>query len=271
MPAPACNAGKIRDYGKAVCQEAEYVYINTKGLVLRETPYKESSRILTVLTSDLGKITVGARGAKRKGSKTASSTQFLAFSDMTLSENRGRYTLTEAKSIELFQGLSDDIAALSMGAYFAELLETVSDEDMPSPEILSLGLNGLFALSEGKRDRRLVKAAFEMRLLCLAGFAPLVEGCGVCGREDIVRPVLDVDSGMAACTSCESGGRRYPLCPGSLDALRHITACDRKRLFSFTLNEDSLNRLERACENYALAQLDRGFSTLDYYKKIKDI
>ena len=78
------------------------MYINTKGLVLRETPYKESSRILTVLTSDLGKITVGARGAKRKGSKTASSTQFLAFSDMTLSENRGRYTLTEAKSCLLY-------------------------------------------------------------------------------------------------------------------------------------------------------------------------
>ncbi len=247
------------------------MYINTKGLVLRETPYKESSRVLTVLTPDLGKITVGARGAKRKGSKTASSTQFLAFSDMTLSENRGRFTLTEARSIELFSGLALSVGALSLGAYFAELLETVSDEDMPNPEVLSLGLNGLFALSEGKRDHRLVKAAFEMRLLCLAGFAPLVEGCGVCGREDIVKPVLDVDSGMAACSACNSGGRRYPLCPGSLDALRHITTCDIRRLFSFTLRDDSLSRLERACENYALAQLDRGFSTLDYYKKIKDI
>ena len=55
------------------------MYINTKGLVLRETPYKESSRILTVLTSDLGKVTVSARGTKRKGSKTASSTQFSCF------------------------------------------------------------------------------------------------------------------------------------------------------------------------------------------------
>ena len=189
------------------------MYINTKGLVLRETPYKESSRILTVLTSDLGKVTVSARGTKRKGSKTASSTQFLAFSDMTLSENRGRYTLTEARSIELFSGLAFDISALSLGAYFAELLETVSDEDMPSPEILSLGLNGLFALSEGKRDRRVVKAAFEMRLLCLAGFAPLVEGCGVCGREDIVKPVMDVDSGMAACSACNSGGAAVSALP----------------------------------------------------------
>ena len=52
------------------------MYITTPGLVLRETEYKESSRILTVLTASNGKLTVRAQGAKRRGSKTAAGITF---------------------------------------------------------------------------------------------------------------------------------------------------------------------------------------------------
>jgi DNA repair protein RecO (recombination protein O) len=109
------------------------MYITTNGLVLRETIYKESSKILTVLTEQEGKITVSARGARRRGSKTAAATQYLSFSEMTLVQSHGRWTLPEAQSIELFSGLRDDLEKLSLGAYFAELLEAVADEDNPSP------------------------------------------------------------------------------------------------------------------------------------------
>ena len=65
------------------------MFKTTKGLILREVKYKEADRILTVLTEDMGKITVKARGALRKGSKTAAATQLLAFSELTMFENRG--------------------------------------------------------------------------------------------------------------------------------------------------------------------------------------
>ena len=47
------------------------MFKTTRGLVLREVRYKEADRILTVLTEDMGKMTVKARGALRKGSKIA--------------------------------------------------------------------------------------------------------------------------------------------------------------------------------------------------------
>lgn len=55
------------------------MFKTTKGLILREVKYKEADRILTVLTEDMGKITVKARGALRKGSKVAAATQLLRF------------------------------------------------------------------------------------------------------------------------------------------------------------------------------------------------
>ena len=60
------------------------MFKTTKGLILREVKYKEADRILTVLTEDMGKITVKARGALRKSSKVAAATQLFAFSELTM-------------------------------------------------------------------------------------------------------------------------------------------------------------------------------------------
>ena len=43
--------------------------IVTAGLVLRETVTRETDKILTVLTPDRGKISLIARGARRKNSR----------------------------------------------------------------------------------------------------------------------------------------------------------------------------------------------------------
>ncbi|MEL4105686.1 DNA repair protein RecO [Oscillospiraceae bacterium WX1] len=241
------------------------MYINTTGLVLRETAYKDSSKILTVLTSTEGKLTVSARGVMRRGSALAAAAQPLAYSEMTLFQSRDRWTLTEARTIELFSGLSRDVTLLSLGAYFAELLEAVSDEDSPNPDILSLGLNALYLLSTGENNEKRVKAAFETRLLCLAGFEPAVFSCHVCSRADVQSPVLDPVGGGIRCRVC-GGGEALPICNASLEALRYIVSADAKKVFSFKLEPEALLRLSRAAESYALTQLGRGFKTLDYYK-----
>ena len=249
------------------------MYLNTKGLVLREAVYKETSRILTVLTSDAGKQTVTARGAKRRGSRIAGASQLLAFSDMTLYGSRGRWVLTEARPIEIFEPLRADLEKMSLGSYFAELLEAVSDEEIPNPEILSLGLNALFALSEGKRKNALVKSAFELRLMCLAGFEPDVSACHVCGRSDVSSPRLDLSGGVVTCRDCRgegNEGRVVPLNAGALDAMRYIVGCEPRKLFSFALGDETLSRLSAATEAFALTQLDRGFGTLEFYRSIKE-
>ena len=246
------------------------MYINTTGLVLRETKYKDSSKILTVLTESDGKLTVSARGALRKGSKLMAATQCLAYSEMTLSSNRDRWTMTEARPIETFAGLSEEVTALALASYFAELVEAVADEDMQSPELLSLALNALFVLSEGKREEKLVKPAFETRLMCLAGFEPQLQGCSVCGKGQPEEPLLDLAGGVVYCKNC--GFTRegvIKLCAGSLNALRHIVSAEPKKIYSFKVSEASGERLVRAAEAYTLTHLDRRFGTLEFYKSLK--
>ena len=228
----------------------------------------DSSKILTVLTGSEGKLTVTARGALRRGSKFAAAAQLLVFSEMTLFHSRDRWTLTEARSVEQFAGLRDDIELLALGSYFAELVEAASDEDSPSRELMPLFLNALYALSERMKTPEIVKPAFELRLMAASGFAPVVSGCALCGRTQPRRAVLDIEGGCMRCEDCaHSEGPR--LSAGAISAARYIIGCEAKKLFSFTLSKEALHELYIAAEQYLLAQYDRRFRTLEFYKTVR--
>ena len=117
------------------------------GLVLRVTDTKESDKILTVLTAELGRISVIARGARQKNSRLAAASQLFAWSEMTLYKRGEWYYLSAADPMELFAGLQTDLVRLSLAAYLSELTEFVAGEDTPAPELLRLLLNGLYALA----------------------------------------------------------------------------------------------------------------------------
>ena len=53
--------------------------LTTQGLVLREVNYKESDKILTVLTQDMGKLTISARGSRKKGGGISAAAQMVSF------------------------------------------------------------------------------------------------------------------------------------------------------------------------------------------------
>jgi len=241
--------------------------LKTRGLVLREVNYKESDKILTILSEDAGRLTVSARGARSKRSKYAAASQLLAFSELELEERYGRWYLKEGRALELWNGIRQDIVRLSMASYFAELLETISDVDHEDPSLLHLALTALHTLSSGIREPKLIKAAFELRLMCLAGYEPNVSACPSCGEGE--RLMLSLREGHIHCAHHrpDLGGTSIALDFGSLEALRHIVSASEKRVFSFALGEESMAHLSIAAESYVLAQLERSFRTLDFLKK----
>lgn len=246
------------------------MFLTTKALVLREVKYKEADKILTVLTEGEGKLTVKARGALRKGCKYGAAAQTLCFSEMTLFGNAGKWSINEAETIEQFLELREDISALALGAYFAEMLEAVSDEDLPNPELLQLGLNSLYALSRGLYPQTHIKSVFELKLMCLCGFAPQTDVCPACGKEPPEDPVFSLNGGCVHCRSCPPGaaGVSLPVSAETLDAMRHIVSAPPKRCFAFSVPKAAEKQLADVCEAYAAVQLERGFGALDYWKSL---
>ena len=247
------------------------MHMRTKALVLRETAYKESDKILTLLTQESGKLTASGRGCRRKGSAIAAGCQLLVWSDMVLYEYQGRWAIQEAAVEQEFRGMRGDLVKFALGCYGAEITELLAVEGVPNQELLSLLLNTLYALDRLDRPAELVKAAFELRALCLAGYGPLLDSCAVCGREPPEEPRFHLREGVLHCASCRGevgDGISMPVEGGVLSAMRHIVYGDPKRLFSFQLGKCGLKALSGVTEAYLLTQLERGFRTLEVYKQM---
>ena len=245
------------------------MYLTIQAIVLRVTDYNDRDALLTVLSRNHGKLTVKARGLRRKNSPLVAPCQLLAFGEFTLFEYRGQYTINEAHSLELFTSLRRDLTKLSLGTYFAQAAEVISMEDLPNPELQSLLLNSLYALSKLNLPEPLVKSCFELRAACLAGYTPDLYGCHSCGSQTPDR--FDLAAGQLECSGCrnmESRGIRMPVTPGILEAMRYICLCDPKKLFSFSISPDSASQLSALTEGYLSTQLERGFSALDFYKSL---
>ena len=245
------------------------MYLTTKGLVIRVVNYNDTDALLTLLTPDHGKVTAKARGLRRKNSPLIAPCQLLAYGEFTLFEYRAMYTINEAHSIELFSSLHRDLQKLSLGTYFAQAAELLSQEDLPNPELLSLVLNCLYALSKMNVPETIVKAVFELRGACLAGYSPDLYGCHRCGNPFPDR--FDLTEGRLECASCRdpsSSGIRLPITAGMLEAMHYITTCDPRKIFSFQVGEETVNQLAAVTESYLSTQLERGFSTLDFYKSL---
>lgn len=245
------------------------MYLTTQGLVLRVTAYNDTDALLTLLTPNHGKLTVKARGVRRKNSTLSAPCQLLAYGEFTLFEYRSMCTINEAVSTELFTPLRRDLQKLSLGTYFAQAAELLSQEDMPNPQLLSLVLNCLYALSSLNLPETQVKAVFELRSACLAGYAPDLYGCHHCGNPFPDR--FDLSEGRLECSGCRdhgSSGIRMPVSGGMLEAMHYITTCDEKKLFSFRLDDSTMEQLSAVTEGYLTTQLERGFSTLDFYKSL---
>lgn len=242
-----------------------------KGIVLREKDSKESDKILTVLTGEMGRITVVAKGACSRRSKISAAAQLLAYSEMVLSESHGWQYLTEASTIELFDGVRGDIELLSLGSYFAELVDHVSSDDTEAGHLLSLLLNALYALGTLHRPQELVKAAFELRLMAEIGFEPLLDSCCACGASEKTESVLDLQGGTLLCRTCAPDGRFAPLSAGALQACRHVLYGDAKRLYSFSLPKRDMKQFSYAAQSYLSTMLDKNFHTLDFYNSLRSL
>ena len=246
------------------------MYLKTEGLILRETDYKDSDKLLTVLTKDRGQLTLRARGVRSRSSKLKSGCQLFAFSEFTVFENRGYMLVDEAVPIELFMPLRDDIEKLALASYFTQVAEVLSQEDEPNPALLSLVLNSLYGLAMLNKSQDLIKGAFELRAACLAGYTPDLGSCTVCGAFEPDRFL--VSGGVLQCAECLSGqeeGIRLPVSPSVLNAMRYIVSCDIKKLFSFSLIPQGERELSDIAQTYLLTQLERSFFTLDFYKSLQ--
>jgi len=248
------------------------VQVSTEGIVIKEKSAGDDDRLVVALTRARGLITAYANGARRVKSRQASATQQFCYASLALYRARDTYRIDEISAIEVFFGLRKDLTKLSLAQYFCELALALAPEEEEAGAFVDLLLAAFQLLEHDKRPAALIKAVTELRLLALSGYQPDVIACESCGRGESDCMWLDAKNGRMRCDTCRRPGERgtLPLPRGALAAMRHILYAKPEKLFAFALPEPALGRLAAACEALLLAQTDRRYPTLEFYKTLAE-
>lgn len=195
--------------------------IKSPGIILRKTPYSETSLILKVYTRESGLITLMAKGAKRRGSKFAGLLDFFTLNQFIYSEKSRTeiHTLTDASLIREFPRLKADPGGQALAHVFLELYLKYMHEPYRSPPHYAWLLERLESLEEarqGPREHVLRLCDFVLGLCAVSGFSPQFTECVGCGRSvqssGYARVRMDVDQGGPLCPACAGvggGGAAY--------------------------------------------------------------
>ena len=241
----------------------------TTGLVLKETRYKESDRILTILTPELGVISAAPQSSLRLKSKLFSACGLFCYSEFTLVPGRNMYTVREAEVKNVFHGISSSIEGMSLAMYMAEMASALSPTGEEAEKELRLLLNCFYMISEKKTDLKVIKAVFELRTMSECGFLPQLVYCRGCGTYDGPAFYLDPAEGCLLCEACaQKAGKKCNLDAGALFALRHICLVEDKKIFGFRISVGSLAKLAAVSEQYALTHLDKPLKSYDFLKSV---
>ena len=241
--------------------------ITTDALIVRENNnIGESDRVITALTRECGVIRASVRGARNLKNRNNTATGLLCHSRLTLFKGRDKYIVDDAEPLHVFFKVREQLDSLALAQYFCELAGVLAPQEEPAEEALRLLLNSLHYLAEEKRPLPLLKAVTELRLLCQAGYMPQVAECAGCGTQN--GTWFSPSQGVLLCENCHGNIPALPISASVLTAMRHIVYAPLERSFAFSLPDAELAALCDVSEKLLLAQLGRGFNTLDFYHSI---
>jgi DNA repair protein RecO (recombination protein O) len=202
-------------------------------LVLRVVEFSETSCVATLFSREFGKLRVLAKGARRPKSAFESALDLLALCRVVFlrKSSDALDLLTEAKLERRFRPGGRDLSALYAGYYVAELIDALTDDYDPHPELFDAADEALLGLSAVGPVATLYFARQVLRLELVAlrvlGHLPSVEACVDCGAAVVGvgrlgRAAFSAVAGGVLCESCRP--RRRGVVSVSAAALETIRA-----------------------------------------------
>lgn len=238
--------------------------IKTKGIVLLESNMGDFDKMVSILTPDMGKIGCAARGARRPKSLLLAGTQFLSFSDLVIFKGASSYNINSCEAIEVFYNIRTDLDKLNYAAFMARLVSDVTYENQYTYNILQLLLNTLYLLSETDTDKDFILSVFELRLMAILGFCPRLDKCSLCGSKDNIGYFSIANNGYL-CNNCGFLDKSaIKICKDTFNALKYIVSAPAKKLYSFTVSEESKKELRLISSLFVNHNLDKEYKLEKY-------
>ena len=174
-----------------------------EGIIVSEIDYKESSKIINILTREDGLVGIIARGTKKIKNKLSGVTSKLTYGYFHVNyKENGLSTLIEVDVIDMFKNIRKDISLMSYAIYLLELADRVykHEEDNNIYDILIASLK---KIDEGY-DYKIISDIFELKMLDFLGIRPVIDECVNCGNKNNIVTISSYRGGYL-CKNCAKG------------------------------------------------------------------
>jgi DNA repair protein RecO (recombination protein O) len=242
----------------------------TEAIVLRQQDYGEADRILTLLTPG-GKRTALAKGIRRATSRKSGQLGLFYRAQLMLAQGRTFQIVTQAESLEEFEGVRNDLLRFTYACYAAELVDRFAQEDEESGSLYDLTVKGLrwFATEP---DLRLWMRYFEVRLLALSGYQPELYHCVGCQAElQAVPNVFSAAQGGLLCRQClalDPTGRSASV--NAQKVLRFLLTHDVAEVRGLRLHESTQAEVEALLLHYMQYVLERELKSITFLRHLRN-
>jgi DNA repair protein RecO (recombination protein O) len=243
------------------------------AIVIRQADFSESSRVVTFFSREFGKFAALAKGAKRlKGPFDAALDLLSTCRVVFIRKSSGTLNLlTEARLTQRFtpqnSGTPSSLNSVYGGYYVAELLNGLTEDFDPAPEVFDLSVATLNSLSAVDSQFPSIIIHFQISLLQLIGLLPNLFECSVCGES------VDQNGGYAhwvsqggllcqACRREEYSGAS--ISAGSIEVLRRMTQGSSELISRVKLNRQQAEDCQKLAVSAITQAMGRRPSTLRY-------
>jgi len=221
--------------------------LKTKGIVLTETPYSETSKILNVLTLDYGLIGIISKGCKNLKSKLRGVSNKMNYGEYTINyKEKGLSTLIEGTTIDSFKNIYVNMKKAMYAFYLMDLTSQVLKENN-NKEIFNLLVPALTKINEGLSPE-LISSIVEIKLLDYLGVSLNLEECAICGSKDDLL-TIDIANGGVICKDCYNDG--YIMNNKALSLMQLLKKVDINKLETLEItDEDVFKEIDKFIYEY---------------------
>lgn len=245
--------------------------IKTEGIVLKEIKYQETSKILSIYTKKLGKISVMAQGANRPKSRLIANTQIFSYNEYQLTQGRNFYYINQADIIDSFYNIRENMDRMVYGFYILELIEKSVAAEETNERIFLLVEKTLRILAALTDNYLKLIVAFELKYISFLGYRPYLSACVMCGNGESTGYRFSNSEGGLICTNCYTKDiSAKTISINDYEAMIKLIYIELDKLDDLKISEEVLYKIHNILEEYILYNIDRkGFNSLEFYRSNK--
>ena len=170
-----------------------------KGVVISETPHKESSKILNILTED-GIINVVSKGCKNLKSPLRIISNKLSYSEFVIYYHEdGLSLLKEGSIIDYLDNIKKDLTLNSYLIYITDLTKQVINEG-DSKTIYKEYIDAILKVNQGFNPK-IITNILEVKYLDYLGAPINFNSCVKCGNDKDIVTISSIEGGYI-CKNC---------------------------------------------------------------------